>query len=228
MTSTTNTNLIEYLKTVDTPTLCNAIELLGVRPRHEGYAPLQLRCLFPELGRLCGYAITAQVETVTRTEPLDRQMFLNLYRAVAEAPKPAVVVFQDVGGYSDFAAAQCGEVIASITQRLGAIGLVSDGAVRDLPEVRALGFHYFARGVVASHGNLRIVRVGAPVNILGLPVRSGDLLHGDVNNLTLIPEEGREQIETMVERVRERERKLLAFVRSPEFSLEGMTQFYSD
>jgi len=63
---TTNAALIDYVKTVDSPTLSNAIELLKVRPRHAGFAPLQIRCLFPELGRLCGYAVTAHVETLTQ------------------------------------------------------------------------------------------------------------------------------------------------------------------
>ena len=87
-------DLIEYLKTLDTPTLCNAIELLKVRPHEHGFTPLQIRCLFPELGRMCGYAVTAQVETVTQMEPRDNRVFLDLYRAVESSPKPAIVVFR--------------------------------------------------------------------------------------------------------------------------------------
>src|SRR5712692_4861669 len=138
------TNWIEYLKTVDTPTLSNAIEPLKLRPRSEGFAPLQLRCLFPEFGRMCGYAVTAQVETMSQSDDTDRSMFLKLYDAVAESPKPAVIAFQEVGPHADYAA-HCGEVMATAFTRLGAVGLVSDSAVRDLPEVRAMRFHYFSR-----------------------------------------------------------------------------------
>ncbi|MGH9663771.1 MAG: hypothetical protein ACRD9L_05050, partial [Bryobacteraceae bacterium] len=138
---------IEYLKTVDSPTLSNGIELLNVRPRQEGFTPLSMRCLFPELGRMIGYAVTAQVETVTRSGPNEIDRYIELYRAVEQSPKPAVVVLHEIGGFPDFAA-HAGEVMSTIFKKLGAVGLVSDSGVRDLPEVRAMGFQYFARGAV--------------------------------------------------------------------------------
>ena len=213
-------NPIEYLKTVDTPTLVNAIELLRVRPNREGFTPLQLRCLFPEFGRMCGYAVTAQVESISQTEPLDMQGFVDLYKLVEASPKPAVVVLQEIGGYADYAA-HCGEVMATFFTRLGAVGLVSDCGVRDLPEVRALGFHYFARGSVASHGNFRIVRSGVPVQVLGMEVRPGEILHGDENGLISVPEDGLELLPAKVEEIRVRERKIMDFVKSPAFTLDG-------
>lgn len=212
---------IEYLRTVDTPTLCNAIELLNVRPRREGFTPLQLRCLFPELGRMTGYAVTACVETVTDSEPRDNRRFVELYRLVENSPKPAVLVLQEIGAFPDYAA-HAGEVMCTIFKRVGAAGLVSDCAVRDLPEVRALGFHYFARGSVASHANFRIARVGVPVQVMGVVVRPGDLLHGDENGLALIPGERRDELPEMVSRIRRREGELLTFVRGPEFDLSGL------
>lgn len=214
-------SLIEYLKTVDTPTLCNGIELLGLRPHEEGFTPLQLRCLFPEFGRMCGYAVTAYVETVTKTEPRDNRRFVELYRMVEQSPKPAVVVFQEIGAHGDHAA-HAGEVMSTIFQRCGAIGLVSDCAVRDLPEVRALGFHYFARGAVASHANFRIAKVGVPVQVMGLVVRPGDLLHGDENGLALVPRDRRDELPEMVKRIRDREGELLQFVRGKDFDLKGV------
>lgn len=211
---------VAYLSTVDTPTLVNAIELLQTRPNREGFAPLQLRCLFPELGRLCGYAVTAQVETISKTEALDMGGFLDLYRLVEASPKPAVVVLQEIGGYADYAA-HCGEVMATFFTRLGAVGLVSDCAVRDIPEVRALGFKYFARGAVASHGNFRIVRSGLPVQILGMEVPPGTLLHGDENGLITVPDAPLESIQARVEEIRARERKVMEFVRGDAFTLDG-------
>ncbi len=213
-------NPIEYLKTVDTPTLVNAIELLRVRPNREGFTPLQLRCLFPEFGRMCGYAVTAQVESISQTEPLDMQGFVDLYKLVEASPKPAVVVLQEIGGYADYAA-HCGEVMATFFTRLGAVGLVSDCGVRDLPEVRALGFHYFARGSVASHGNFRIVRSGVPVQVLGMEVRPGEILHGDENGLISVPKDGLDLLPAKVEEIRVRERKIMDFVKSPAFTLDG-------
>jgi len=212
---------LDYLKTVDTPTLCNAIELLGVRKHHEGFTPLELRCLFPELGRMIGYAVTAQVESMTQMEARDNRTFLDLYTLVDKSPKPAIVVLQEIGGHGNYAA-HAGEVMTTIFHRLGAIGLVSDCGVRDIPEVRRLGFHYFAKGTVASHANYRIARVGVPVQIMGLVVQPGDLLHGDENGLALVPKEKRDAIPEMVDRIRGREGKLLDYVRGEKFTLDGL------
>ena len=209
---------IDYLTTIDTPTLSNSIEMLGVRPRNEGFTPLQIRCLFPELGRMCGYAATAQVETVTSTGPEDPDLFMQLYETVAGLPKPVVVAFQEIGGSRDYAA-HCGEVMATIFQRVGAVGLVTDCAVRDIPEVRALRFHYFARGAVASHACFRIVRVGVPIQILGLVIRQGDVLHGDENGLLLVPREAVDRLPEAINSIRCSERALMEFVRGPNFSL---------
>ncbi|MGO8927673.1 MAG: RraA family protein [Limisphaerales bacterium] len=213
--------LIEYLKTIDSPTLSNAIETLELQPRDAGFTPLQIRCLFPELGRLCGYAVTAQVETVTGMHLTEERTFLELFKAVENSPKPAVVAFQEIGGHADYAA-HCGEVMATAFTRLGAVGLVTDAGVRDVPEVRALRFHYFARGTVVSHASFRIVRVGAPIQILGVELKPGDLLHGDENGLLRIPAPALAGLPQAVERVRARERRLLDFMRSPEFSVEKL------
>src|SRR3954471_15290892 len=109
-------SLIEYLKTVDSATLSNAIELLGARPNRDGFTPLQIRCMFPELGRMCGYAVTAQVETITETEPFEINRFLELYRLVETAPKPAVIVLQEIGAQGDYAA-HAGEVMSTFFTR---------------------------------------------------------------------------------------------------------------
>lgn len=215
-------SIVDYLKTIDTPTLANAIELLKIRPHSEGFTPLGIRALFPEFGRMCGYAVTAQVETMTQSDPFDISRFIELYRAVEASPKPAVVVLQEIGGHGDYAA-HCGEVMATFFTRLGAIGLVSDCAVRDLPEVRALGFHYFARGSVASHANFRIVRSSVPVQVMGMVVSPGDLLHGDVNGLLSIPTADVEALAEQVDLIRARERRLMDFVRSGNFSLDGVS-----
>ena len=216
------THWVDYLKGVDTPTLSNAIEALRIRPQSAGFAPCQILCLFPEFGRAVGYAVTAQVETMTAAAA-DRKMLLSLYEAVMESPKPAVVAFQEVGPQPDYAA-HCGEVMATIFQRLGAVGLVSDCAVRDIPEVRALRFHYFARGAVASHAYFRIVRVGVAIQVYGLVISPGDLLHGDENGLIVVPKEALDKLPAAVEAVRTRERALMEFVRGPAFTFEGLRE----
>lgn len=217
----------DYLETIDTPTLSNAIELLDIRGRDKGFAPLSLNCLFPEFGRMCGYAVTAQVETMTTMEPIGRAGFPALFEAIAAAPKPAVVVFQEVGGFPDYAA-HCGEVLATIFTRLGAVGLVSDSGVRDIPEVRSIGMHYFARGKVASHAYFRVLRTGVPVQILGMPVKPGGLLHGDENGLISVPDVDPPVLQQHIDDIRRRECKLMEFVRGDNFTLEGLRGKFSE
>ena len=221
MSTSVALEMMEWLKSVDTPTLSNAVEQVRVRPQHVGFAPLDVQCQFPELGRMCGYAVTAQVETMTEVERIDFTIFMSLYEAVANSPKPAIIAFQEIGPHPNYAA-HCGEVMATIFKRLGAVGLVSDCGVRDVPEVRAMGFQYFSRGRVASHAYSRIVRVGVPIQICGMPLRLGDLLHGDENGLILVPKSALEKLPGAVENVRKRERELMELVRGPNFTLEKL------
>ena len=100
--------------------------------------------------------------------------------------KPVVVVMQDVGPQPR-KSAHYGEVMGTLSRRLGAIGVVTNGGVRDLDEVRRLGLHYFAGGVVPAHGQPRLVAANLPVVIDGVAIQPRDLVHGDVNGVTLIP-----------------------------------------
>jgi len=213
--------LLEFLRTVDTPTVANGLEVLKLRAQNEGFPSLAMRCLFPELGVLCGYAVTAQVETVSCVNPLEEAAFIDLFAAVERSPKPAVVVMQDIGSDND-RAAHSGEIMATIFSTLGAIGLVSDSGVRDISQVRKLGFHYFARGAVSSHAHFRIVRSSIPVEVLGMTVQPGALLHGDENGLITIPAEKRDQLEAAITAILDKEKVLLDFVRSPGFTSSSL------
>lgn len=213
----TNTSFIEYLKKIDTPTISNAIEQLRLRPRSDGFTPLQVRCLFQDFGPMCGYAVTAQVETMTEGNPREERGYVELFEAVEKSPRPAVIAFQEVGGQPDYAV-HCGEVMSTFFTRLGGIGLVTDCAVRDIAEVRALNFHYFARGAAASHANFRIVRVGVPITVMGLVIRPQDILHGDMNGLIQVPKEAIEGLPAAIESVRTRERRLMDMTKDPNFT----------
>jgi regulator of RNase E activity RraA len=211
---------LQALKEIDTPTICNAIETFNVRGRVEGFLGMDIRCLSPKLGMMVGYAITVTVDSTTPDDPRDDTAWRDWVLAMEAAPKPIVLIFQDVGPQPR-KSAHMGEVMATLATRLGAVGLVTDGGVRDLLEVRRLGFHYFAKGVVASHGNPRLIEVNVPVTLDGVPIEPGDLLHGDINGVTVIPLSIAGQIAEAADRIRASEAELMAYINGPDFTVEG-------
>jgi regulator of RNase E activity RraA len=215
---------LEALRHIDSPTISNAIEQFNVRSLVEGYAGWELRCAFPEIGTTIGYAVTCTGDTTTVSRRGDRGL-MRLWEALEAAPKPAVLVIKDVG--SDRSrSCHMGEVMATTAKALGAVGCVSDGGLRDVAEVRALGgFQYFCPGFVVSHGHPLICEVDVPVTIEGLSVKPGDLLHGDVNGLLTIPAEIAGQVADQAERIRRAERDVLEFVRRAGLTVEQLRAF---
>ncbi|MBI2940299.1 MAG: RraA family protein [Chloroflexi bacterium] len=216
---------LAVLRAIDSPTVANAIEAFQVRDRTVGFPTMDVRCQFPELGITLGYAVTATADSTTPGKPRGRAGMLKLWEAVDASPKPVVIVVKDVGP-EPRRSCHCGDVMANTARRLGAIALVTDGGVRDLAEVRALGFQFFAPGPVVSHGNFGIIDVNLPVQLHGCWVQPGDLLHGDANGIVVIPAEVAERVADEVEKVRSREGKIISYVNSPEFSLEGLRKLY--
>jgi regulator of RNase E activity RraA len=211
------------LRAVDSPTVANAIESFKLRDDTEGFLGMDVPCYTPEFGVMAGYAVTATASSTTPGRARDRRGLLRLFEAVAAAPKPTVVVVQDVGPVPTHACF-LGDVVATITSRLGAIGFVTDGGVRDLAGVRPLGYHVFARGVVVAHGTYNIEAVEIPVTISGVTVRPGDLLHGDANGVTTIPIEIADRLYAECLRVREQEAALRDYATSRDFTLDGLRQ----
>jgi 4-hydroxy-4-methyl-2-oxoglutarate aldolase len=212
---------IAALRAIDSPTLSNAIERCGVRPRIEGYAGYSLRCAFPALGSMTGYAVTCTADSTTETRT-DRDGLLRLWDAIERAPKPAVVVIADIGP-DPRRGCHMGEVMATTAKALGAVGCVCDAGLRDVAEVEALGgFQYFCPGFVVSHGRAVILDIGVPVAIAGLPIAPGDLLHGDVNGLLTVPDIDTDRLLAEVRAVRDDERALLEFIRQPGLTVEKL------
>jgi regulator of RNase E activity RraA len=213
---------LEFLRSVDSPTIANAIEPFKLRDRCEGFLGGSIRCLFPDLGVMLGYALTVTMTSEVGPPP-GRQGYWRMWEALEQAPKPAVLVVQDTSR-APTRCAYFGEVMATIASRLGAVGVVTDGGVRDLAEVRALGLHYFAPHPVVSHGNFRIVDVSVPVTLDGQSVHPGDLLHGDANGIVVVPPSIVDQLPEAVSTIREREKRTIDFVTSPEFTLDGLKE----
>jgi 4-hydroxy-4-methyl-2-oxoglutarate aldolase len=170
----------------DTPTICNVIELFDVRPRNRGYMDGRIKCNFPELPPMVGYACTAAFRSDAPPAKGDAYGSLGTQLELfAKLPGPPVVVFQDLDDPP--AAAVFGEVMCSSYQAFGSVGLVTSGAGRDLEQVRALRYPVFTGSTICSHGYCHMLHLGLPVRVGSLIVEHGDLLHGDANGVTNIP-----------------------------------------
>jgi regulator of RNase E activity RraA len=177
---------LELLRKFDTPTVCNVIELLEFRGRCHGYMDARIRACFPHLPPMVGYASTATFRSAAA--PPAGCAYASLADQVkrfAELPGPAVVVFQDLDNPT--ASATFGEVMCTTYKAFGAAGLVTSGAARDLEQVAALTFPCFSEGVVCAHGYCHTLHLHVPVHVGGVVVAPGDLLHGDCNGVTTIP-----------------------------------------
>ena len=213
---------LERLRTLEGPTLSDAVENLTRRDRTTGFAGAEIRCLDPLASPGIGFAVTGIVDNTTPGEWKGRGKQSDLWRLLEKAPKPAIVVLQHPGSHPERASV-FGDVVATIAQRLGAVGLVTDGSVRDFPAIMALRFGVWARGTVTSRGNGTTLAVGEDVSIAGMAVRQGDLIYADTNGVLAIPQE-LEPAELLaeVERVRKSDAERIQMILSPGFSIDKL------
>lgn len=212
---------MEGLRKLSTPTVANAIELFAVRGREEGFADSSVRCIFPDLGVMVGHAATVRISTATRPPPEGLETTYRYWKGLLGVPPPRVVVVQDIDDPPGLGAFW-GEVNASIHRALGCVGAVTNGTVRDLDEVKAAGFHLFAGGVAVAHAYNHIVDFGTPVNVGGLEVKPGDIIHADKHGVLMVPAEVAPRIPEAAALIADRERDVIELTRSNDFALEGL------
>ncbi|TMD55582.1 MAG: RraA family protein [Chloroflexi bacterium] len=216
-----DTSLLAALARYDTPTLSNAIETFDVRNRDDGYTSHQVRCLFPELPAVVGYAATVTVRS--HEPPLNALEPAVLWRHVQSVTAPRILVAQDLDD-PEGVGAMWGEVQATIFKALGCVAIVTDGVVRDLPEVQAMGLQLYAAGTTASHAYAHFESAGHTVTIGGLAVRPGDLLHADRHGVLLIPDGIAAQLPEAADKIIAREQKLVRWIRSKDFDPDRLDE----
>lgn len=216
---------MEALRAIDSCTIANAIEKFGVRPDTWGYTGPEIRCFFPELGVTLGYAVTATMGPREAGDQDFRRGWLDFCRLIEESPKPAVAVIEDSPIWP-MQGALVGEVMATVMQSLGALGCVSNGAMRDLEQVQEIGFQYHAAGVIVSHGMLKFHQAGEPVRLGRLTVRPGDLLHCDRHGVVVIPPEIAAEIPEQARRILDFEAEILTAARRDGFNAARLRELY--
>ena len=217
--------LIAELQAFDTPTVCNALEMVAPRRRGYGFTTEPLVCARPGLKPMVGLVRTATIRSAHPSDLAgpDLRALSDAYYAYIDAgPKPAVIVIQDIDeqkGYGAF----WGEVNSAIHSGLGCVGLVTDGGVRDLPDI-APGFQMLAGGVIPSHAYVHVVDFGRPITVAGMRARDGDLIHADQHGAVVIPHENAAAIKAAAEQIIRRERVIIEAARQPGFTAEKLRE----
>lgn len=213
---------LEALSQLDTCSIANAVETFGLRLRNEGYSNSSLHCHFPLRPPMVGYAITLRIRTAS--PPAQGNSYLDRtdwWKRIEPMLLPHVLVIQDMDEKPG-RAAFVGEVHAAILKALGCTGVVTNGAVRDLDAVEKLGVALFSGSLSVSHGYSHVVEYGTPVEVAGLRIKPGDLLHGDRHGVVLVPQEAAESIPKIAASMRRREKLITAYCRLREFSAPGL------
>lgn len=224
VSATVTNETLEALTQLDSCTVSNAIEQFNVRTRNEGFVYGAVRCIFPQFPARIGYAATAKIRT--SSTPITGHCYYDTpewWSYVLTIPEPRFIVAQDVDELPGLGAL-FGEIHAHICRALRCSAYFTNGAVRDLPGMQAAGLQAFAGKVAVSHAYAHIIEFGQTVEIGGLPIRPGDLLHGDQHGIVSVPASIAAEIPRVAEQLRRTEAELIQFCQSPEFSFDGLAE----
>jgi 4-hydroxy-4-methyl-2-oxoglutarate aldolase len=213
---------LEKLRRLDSCSVANAIETFGVRLRNTGFTDSSVRCIFQDFPPMVGYAATVRVRT--SNPPMEGESYyyrLDWLDQVLSIPPPRVLVVQDmdpIPGLGSFV----GDVHANVLLALECIGVVTNGAVRNVSEIKALQFQMYAGNLSVSHAFAHVFDFGTPVEVGHMQVRPGDLLHGDRHGVQTIPLDLAHKISGVAQEMIEQEREIIELCHSTQFSVERL------
>ncbi len=187
--------MLEKLKGFDTPSITNVVATYPNNPlclglyepwRSNWYTDQSVHCIYPELGRLVGYAVTV---VYSLPDPnFNRLTMRDLVEALAKSRKPSIIVIkQDFPPEILPKVGLCGGQMTTMFKACGAVGVVTNGPSRDIDEIRPLKFQYLMSGVTPGHGNFSISAINVPVSVAGMDVAPGEIIHMDENGACKFP-----------------------------------------
>lgn len=212
---------VEALALFDTASVCNALEVLRPEYRSSGFTKSPLIAARPALKPVVGVARVARIKAAepSRGPVPDR---ISWYEYVAHSDLPTMVVIQDVDD-SPGAGSFWGQVHSEVHKALGARGCVTNGSYRDT-ELLAEGFQILGGHVGPSHAHVHLVEYGEPVEVCGMRVAHGDIVHADYQGAVVIPADCVAGLAAAVDLVSRREKAILDVCRDPNFSLAKLKQ----
>lgn len=221
---------LEALRAYDTPTICNALEIVVPARRAMGFTRRPLVAPFPELKPVVGFARTATIRS-REPHPRDREaatrIRLGYYEHIAAAPLPSLSVIQDVDAPDTGFGAFWGEVQTHVHAGLGCVGVITDGSVRDL-DAMSPGFFVLAGSVMPSHAYVHLVDFGGTVTVGGMVVSPNDVIHADRHGAVVIPPDAVAKIPAAVDLLTRRERVIIEASKQPGFSIERLRQAFKE
>jgi regulator of RNase E activity RraA len=213
----------DFLRSIDTPTVCNLIEIVASARRGAGYTVRHLHCPFPDLPPMVGFARTVTIRAKDAFGMGDAsyiQRRLDYLDYVAAEPRPSIMVIEDLDqepGYGAF----WGEVQSNVHQSLGCLGTVTNGSIRDIPMIPP-GFQMLAGSIGPSHAYVHMVEYGVEVNVHGMAVKSGDLIHADRHGAVVVPADKVAAMKTALDGLNQREAKIIKAARAPDMTVEKL------
>lgn len=222
---------LEQFRRLSTCLVASAIETFRVRLPNTGFANSRIRCIFNDQPSMAGYAATARLRSsnprMESNKSYDYYDRTDWWNEILTIPAPRVVVIEDVDNPPGLGAF-VGEVHANILLALGCVGIVTNGAVRDLPDVRPTEFQMFAGNVSVSHAYAHIFDFGGSVEVGGLKIQPGDLIHGDCHGVQTVPLDIADRVPAAAHEIRQRRQDLIGLRRSADFTLEKLRQSIRD
>jgi regulator of RNase E activity RraA len=210
------TEELDFLKSIDTPTVCNLIEIVAPQRRGAFYTVKHLHCPFPDLPPMVGFAKTVTIKAKDAI-PLDAsytQRRLDYLDYVAAEPRPSIMLIEDLDGEHVGYGAFWGEVQSNVHKALGCLGTVTNGSIRDIPQIPP-GFQMLAGSIGPSHAYVHVVEIGCAVNIHGMAAQSGDLIHADRHGAVVVPADKIVEMKVALDGLTRREARIIEAARSP-------------
>jgi regulator of RNase E activity RraA len=221
-------SLLKLLQSVDTPTVCNAIEVAQAKRGFSAVTRGNLLCSELGAGAMVGYARTAKIAALappTEAPDVIKARRMDYYRHMASGPRPAVTVVEDVD-YPNCIGAYWGEINTTIHRGFGVSGALTNGVMRDLGDLPD-NFPVVAGSIGPSHGFVHVREIGTPVTIFGMQVRDGDLVHADRHGGLVIPEDVIPMLEQAILKLLDTEKLVLEPARQDGFDFETFEQAWA-
>jgi regulator of RNase E activity RraA len=221
--------LLKLLKSVDTPTVCNAIEAAQGKRGFNNFTKGTMITSAPEEKAVVGYALTAKVSAASPPQGPENEIKkrrMAYYKYMAEGQRPSVAVIEDCD-YPDCVGAFWGEINTTVHKGFGVSGVVTNGVVRDLGDLPAK-FPVIAGSIGPSHAFVHVREFATTVSVFGLTVSEGDLVHADRHGALVIPSEVIPLLQRAIEKLIATEKLVLGPAGDPDFNFETFVDAWAD